>query len=200
MNKHQTAKDIIAAALPLVPFDGWNQSTLSKAAEQAGYKRTDAIRVFPGGAIDAVDFFIAEMDEEMLAQLKTYHLDGMKIRERIATAVRVRLESLAPHREAVRKALALEAMPFYAHRALKNLYKTVDAIWYAAGDTSTDFNFYTKRLLLAAVYSSTLLYWLDDKSPLYEHTWAFLDRRIADVMQIEKAKHQFKNWFSPQTT
>ena len=191
MDKIKTAIEILAHTLPLVPFEGWNQPTLAQAALAAGYKKTDVIRVFPGGAIDAIDFFIEATDNEMLETLKTYHLDSMKIRERIATAIRIRLTLLAPHREAVRKAIALQAMPFYCHRALKSLYKTVDAIWYAAGDNSTDFNFYTKRLLLAGVYSTTLLTWLDDKSPLYENTWSFLDRRIADVMKIEKAKQRF---------
>jgi len=194
MDKTKAAQDILQKALPLVPFEGWSQQTLAMAAEQAGYKKTDVIRVFPGGAINAVEFFIAQADTEMLEALQTYHLENMKIRERIATAIRVRLEALAPHREAVRRALVLEAMPFYCHRALKSLYTTVDAIWVAAGDSSTDFNFYTKRLLLAGVYSSTLLYWLDDKSPRFEGTWAFLDRRIADVMTIEKAKQRVKRW------
>ncbi len=130
----------------------------------------------------------------MAGSAASYHLETMKIRERIATCIHVRLQVMEPHREALRKTLALQALPFYAHRALKHLYATVDTMWYAAGDNSTDFNFYTKRLLLAGVYSSTLLIWLDDKTPGQETTWAFLDRRIADVMQIEKAKQHFKKW------
>lgn len=192
MDKSQAAADIIAHALPLVPFEGWNAPMLGKAAALAGYKKTDAIRVFPGGAIDAVEHFLAATDTAMLEALSHYPLDTMKIRERIAAAIRLRLEFLAPHREAVRRTLALLTLPIYAHRALKSLYRTVDTLWYAAGDTSTDFNFYTKRLTLAAVYSSTLLYWLDDKSPAYENTWAFLHRRIEDVMKIEKVKHQMR--------
>ena len=96
--------------------------------------------------------------------------------------------------EATRRALALLSLPFHAGRGLKLLYRTVDAMWYAAGDTSTDFNFYTKRATLAGVYSSTLLYWLSDRSPGGEATWAFLDRRIDDVMKIEKLKSQVRSW------
>jgi ubiquinone biosynthesis protein COQ9 len=195
MDKQKAATDILAQALPLVPFEGWTQRVLNQAAVDAGYKKTDAIRVFPGGAIDAVDAFIAQADSNMLDVFAGYHLDTMKIRERIATLIRLQLTALAPHREAVRKAVALQALPFYCHRALKNLYRTVDAIWYACGDQSTDFNFYTKRLLLGGVYSATLLTWLDDKTPGSEFTWQFLDRRIEDVMQIEKAKSRVKNWF-----
>ncbi len=194
MDKQKAAHDIIAQLLPRVPFDGWNQAALNAAAVAAGYKKTDAVRVFPGGAIDAVDFFSRQCDAAMLEALATYHLATMKIRQRIAAAVRLRLELQMPHREALRKAAALYALPLYAHRGLAGLYRTVDDIWHACGDTSTDFNFYTKRLLLAAVYSSTLLYWLDDKSPACEASWSFLDRRIADVMQIEKAKQAFKRW------
>jgi len=119
---------------------------------------------------------------------------GLKMRERIKGAVRIRLERHAGQREAVRRALALLSLPFNAGLALKLLYKTVDAMWYAAGDTSTDFNFYTKRATLAGVYSSTLLYWLNDRSPGSEATWGFLDRRIDDVMKIEKLKARVKSW------
>lgn len=196
MDKQKAASDILAQALPMVPFDGWNQQTLRMAAEKAGYKGTDAIRVFPNGAIDAVEYFLRSANDDMLKTLSSYNLETMKIRQRIATAVRVKLELLAPHREAVRKSLALLALPFNAGRGLKHLYETVDAIWHAAGDTSTDFNFYTKRLLLAGVYSTTLLHWLDDKSPAFESSWAFLDRRIEDVMQIEKAKAKLRGLFS----
>lgn len=195
MDKQKAARDILEKALPLVPFEGWNQQTLSLAAEQAGYKKTDAIRVFPGGAMDAIDAFLTHSDEEMETQLSTYHLDTMKIRERIATAIRLKITGFAPHREALRRALVIHAMPFNCTHALRSLYRTVDSVWYAIGDTSTDFNFYSKRLILAGVYFSTLLFWLDDRSPGFENTWAFLDRRIADVMTFEKAKHQFRNWY-----
>lgn len=196
MDKQKAALAIIEKALPLVPFEGWTQQTLGKAALAAGYKKTDAIRVFPGGAIDAVDAFLRYSDESMAETLATYHLDTMKIRERITAAIRIKLEAFAPHREALRKAVGMQAAPFHCHRALKSLYRSVDAMWYAIGDTSTDFNFYTKRLTLAGVYSTTLLYWLDDKSAGFENTWAFLDRRIGDVMTIEKTKHKFRSWYN----
>jgi ubiquinone biosynthesis protein COQ9 len=193
MDKQKAAADIIAHALPLAPFEGWNQQTLRKAALEAGYKRTDVIRVFPGGAVDAAEFVMSSYDRDMVDALKNYHLETMKIRERIATAIRIKLELMTPQREGIRKIIALMAMPFNCHKSLRHLYQTVDTIWYEAGDTSTDFNFYTKRLLLAGVYSTTLLHWLDDKSQGFESTWAFLDRRIEDVMKIEKAKQFIKN-------
>lgn len=192
MDKHKAAAEIIAHALPLVPFEGWSLHTLKKAAQQAGYRKTDAIRVFPGGAIDAVDTYLRLSDEAMVAALSGYHLDSMKIRERIARAVQLKLAAMAPHREAARKAVALQAMPFYCTHALQSLYHTVDAMWHAIGDTSTDFSFYSRRLTLAGVFSATLIYWLDDASPGHARTLEFLDRRIEDVMRIEKLKAQVK--------
>ena len=118
----------------------------------------------------------------------------MRIRDRIATAVRTRLDLLAPHKEAVRRAVAFEALPGNAPRALKAVYHTVDAMWHAAGDTATDWNFYTKRALLAGVYTSTVLIWLGDQSEDCAETWAFLDRRIEDVMRIEKAKAKVRGF------
>lgn len=196
MDKEKVRKEIISHALPLVPFDGWNQQVLGKAAIAAGYKKTDAVRVFSGGAIDAVDYYSRMIDAQMLEELSHYHLESMKIRERIKTAIRLRLELQTPHREVARRTIAMHSLPFYAHRGLKALYETVDNIWYGIGDTSTDFNFYSKRLTLAGVYSATLLFWLNDQSAGHTATWEFLDRRIDDVMKIEKAKFQIKSWIN----
>ena len=195
MDKAKAAQEIIAAALPLVPFEGWTQATLNQAATKAGYKSTDAIRVFSGGAIDAVDAYLRQCDLAMVEALQGYNLETMKVRERITLAVRLRISAYADHREAARRALAMQALPLYAHRALKSLYATVDEIWNAIGDTSTDFNFYTKRLTLAAVYSSTLLHWLDDESPDHMHSWEFLARRIENVMQFERFKQRMRTAF-----
>ena len=179
---------IILAALPHVPFDGWSRKILESAAESAGLGTSTAARLFPGGAKDAVAQFMDLADRLMLEDLGTLDLASMKIRVRIATAVRTRLARWTPHREAVRRALALSPLPPFAGGALRGWYKTVDAIWRAAGDKSTDFNFYTKRGLLAAVYGTTVLFWLDDRSDDCAATWAFLDRRIAEVMQVPQLK------------
>lgn len=177
---------LIEATLPHIAFDGWSVQALRQGAAVIGLDRADIERAFPGGGVEAVAHFISHADREMLEALDKMDLPAMKVRERIAAAIRVRLEQAAGHKEAVRKALAFLALPQHAGLALKSLYRTVDAIWYAAGDTATDYNFYTKRALLAGVYSSTLLYWLEDKSEGHEATWAFLDRRIANVMNIPK--------------
>ncbi len=186
-HRETVRRQILAAALPHVPFDGWTAATLAQSAVDAGHKATTALRVFPGGPIQAVEFWCADCDRAMVAALEARDPSSMKIRERIATAVRLRLEAVAAHREAVRRALGLLALPHNAPVAARSLWRTVDAIWYAAGDTATDFNWYTKRGLLAGVYGATLIYWLDDKSEGFADTWAFLDRRIADVMRVPKA-------------
>jgi len=179
---------LLEALLVHVPFDGWSARALAAAATDCGYDAGLVARAFPDGAIGALDFWVAETDAAMLHALETRDLAAMKIRDRVKVAILTRLELTAPHREAVRRALTLEVLPQHARRALKQLYRTVDAIWYAAGDTATDFNFYTKRLLLAGVYSTTLLRWQDDKSEGFAATAAFLDRRLADVMRIQQAK------------
>jgi ubiquinone biosynthesis protein COQ9 len=178
---------IIDAALPHVPFDGWTQAVLQQGAVDAGYDKVTALRVFPGGAVEAIEFWSKLADRRMLDELERRDLAAMKVRERIATAVRVRLEQNTGHREAVRRALSLLALPLNAGKGPALLWRTVDAIWYAAGDKATDFNYYTKRGLLAGVYSATVLYWLEDRSDGFANTWSFLDRRIADVMRVPQA-------------
>ena len=181
-------RDLLAALLPNVPFDGWSRKAMSRAELAAGLPRGTARRLFPGGPIDAVDFFVAEADRRMLADLEARDLTALPIRQRIATAVRIRLDALTRDKEVVRRALALQMLPGNAPRALKGLYRTVDAMWWACGDTATDFNHYTKRALLAGVYASTMVHWLNDTSEDDEDTWAFLDRRIESVMTIQKAR------------
>lgn len=177
---------VLRAALPNVPFDGWTLGTLEAGAEKEGLGRAAAHRLFPGGAKDAVSHWRALADRLMREDLARLDLSGMKVRERIAAGVRLHLERWTPYREAVRAALALSPLPPYAGASLKGWYNTVDAIWRAAGDKSTDYNFYTKRGLLAGVYAATLLYWLNDRSEGCGETWKFLDRRIQNVMEIPK--------------
>jgi ubiquinone biosynthesis protein COQ9 len=175
-------------------FDGWTRGALSAAARQLTLPAGEADRLFPGGPVQVLTHISERADLRTVEDMEKEGVAGLKMRERIKGAVRIRLERHAGQREAVRRALALLSLPFNAGLALKLLYKTVDAMWYAAGDTSTDFNFYTKRATLAGVYSSTLLYWLNDRSLGSEATWGFLDRRIDDVMKIEKLKAQVKSW------
>lgn len=180
---------IVQAALAHVPFDGWTAATLARAAEEAGYEPATALRVFPGGPLAAIAHWAQMADRAMLAAIDAEGeaFQALKIRAKIARAIRLRLEPLAAHREAVRRALALLALPQGVPVSLRTLWGTVDAVWYAAGDRATDYNHYTKRGLAAGVYSATLLYWLEDKSEGQVDTWTFLDRRIDNVMALPKA-------------
>jgi ubiquinone biosynthesis protein COQ9 len=183
---------LIEAMLPHVPFDGWTLQAVDAAAADLGIVPAMARLAFPGGAIDMVDAYIATADTGMAAALDTDAYRALKIRDRITAAIRTRLEQAAPHREAIRRASAVLAFPGNSVRAARLTWRTADNIWRAAGDSSTDFNFYSKRALAGAVYASTLLYWLNDESPDFADSWAFLDRRIAGVMRIEKAKARLK--------
>lgn len=184
---------LLPAALAHVPFDGWTARTLARAAADAGVGHDDLLRACPNGAADLVAHWVAQADRDMVAALGRRDLKTMKVRERIACAIRARLEPLAPHREAVRRALALQALPGRSAQAPRQLYRTVDAIWQAVGDGATDWSFYSRRLLLAGVYSATLLYWLNDRSDDASATWAFLDRRLADVMRLGRVRPRLES-------
>lgn len=179
--------EIVLATLPNVIFDGWSHRALREGAEAAGYDPGMALRAFPDGVAEAVAHFSAWADRQMLAELERHDLAVLRVRERIALAIRIRLDALAPHKEAVRLALSFLALPQHVVLAGRLVYRTVDAIWYAAGDTATDFNYYTKRGLLAGVYSATVLYWLNDTSEAHRDTWDFLERRIGDVMRLGRS-------------
>jgi ubiquinone biosynthesis protein COQ9 len=188
LNFDEKREALLLAALPIVAFDGWTEHTMAQAAEAAGIAAGEGALLFPRGTSDLIEAYSDWADAQMLARLDAVDIGTMKIRERITFAVRARLEVLVPHREATRRATSLLALPTNAVLASKMLYRTTDKIWRGIGDTSTDFNFYTKRATLAGVYSTTLLAWLNDSSEEAADTWAFLDRRIEDVMRIEKVK------------
>jgi len=188
----QDRRSLLTAMLDNVPFDGWTNKAMTAATDQAGFEPGFAYRAFPRGPLDAIIFFNQVADAEMVEWLQNQDLDEMRIRDRITHAVRSRLEQNASHRDAIQRGVTVLAFPANVPIGLQCLYRTVDAIWRAAGDTSTDFNFYTKRTLLAGVYSSTLVYWLNDNSDDFERTWWFLDRRIEDVMRISKLTASFR--------
>jgi ubiquinone biosynthesis protein COQ9 len=187
MSIEDTRRRLLNATLAHVPFDGWTGAAMMAGARDLGLSPAEAANAFPGGPVEMIEFMSLEADRRMLEALEREDLAALKVRERVALGVRRRLELYARDREAIRRALAVLALPQNGPLALRLLYRTVDAIWYAAGDTATDFNFYTKRALLAGVYGSTLLAWLDDRSPDLEESWAFLDRRIADAMRLPQA-------------
>ncbi len=181
------ADSIVEAMLPHVPFDGWTAKALAAGVEDAGFDPSAAPLAFPGGMVEVAEHFSALADKRMMAELEKRKVGELAVRERISLAVRVRLEQNAENREALRHLLSYLALPTNAPVALKCLYRTVDAMWHAAGDTATDFNFYTKRATLAGVFSTTVLYWLNDTSEGFENTFAFLERRIENAMTIGKA-------------
>jgi len=178
---------LIEAVAAHAAFDGWSDSALSAGAKDLGLDPALARNAFPGGAVEMIEFHSRLADRRMVAAYERAAGEGLKLREKVALAVRLRLEANYANREAIRRALTILALPIHAPIAMRALYRTVDAVWIAVGDRSTDYNFYTKRALLAGVYGSTVLFWLNDKSPGAGDSWAFLDRRIADVMRVPKA-------------
>ena len=194
---HEEARDKILLAMLLhVTFDGWSRRSLVGGVADAGYTPDTALRAFPGGLREVADHFAFYMDQQMLTELTHYKINKMKIRERIATCVRVRLQLFTRYREAVRRLVSFLALPSNAALATRCAWRTCSVMWYAAGDTSADFNYYTKRGLLMPVYSTTLLYWLNDSSEKFENTWAFLDRRIANVLKIPMYQSKLKSALS----
>jgi ubiquinone biosynthesis protein COQ9 len=173
-------------------FDGWSRAAVDSAAQQLGIDTVQARLAMPKSQAGMIDTYIQEVDRALEAHFTPELLAGMKIREKIRSLVWQRLEIQGPAREAIRRALAILAMPQNVPLALRISWRTADLMWRIAGDISTDFNHYTKRMTLGAVYGSTLLVWLDDQSEGWTDTAAFLDRRIDDVMKIEKLKADWR--------
>lgn len=186
------ADRLLDAALTHVPFDGWSEATFRAAIADSGIEAGLARALYPRGALDMALAYHRRGDAAMLRRLESTDLSALRFRDRIARAVRFRLEAVED-RELVRRGMTLFALPQNAAEGTRALWCTADAIWTALGDTSDDVNWYTKRATLSGVYGSVVLYWLGDDSPGHAATWGFLDRRIDDVMQIEKVKADIRD-------
>lgn len=183
---------LLAQALEHAAFDGFTARLLARAGEAVGADAAALKRLFPDGPVSLVEAYSDAVDAEMDAALAKRGLSRLKIRERIREAVLARIAALRPHKDAARRAAAFLTVPPNAALGAKLLYGTVDRMWRAAGDTSTDFNFYSKRAILAGVWSSTLMRWFTDDDADEAATRAFLDARIENVMQFEKLKARVK--------
>jgi ubiquinone biosynthesis protein COQ9 len=173
---------------PNAAFDGWNAKAVAAAADAIGADQDVARLAVPGDAVGMIDLWFADIDRRMAAALPPETLGAMKIRGRITALIEARLDALAPDREALRRAVAILAMPQNAARAAKLGWRSADVMWRLAGDTATDYNHYTKRAMLAGIYAATIAVFLNDESEGQAETRAFLARRIENIMQFEKAK------------
>ena len=182
---------LMLTALPNVAFDGWSNSTFVAACREADISEKKARLFCPRGALDLAIAFHKWGDDQFETAFTKKKISELKVREKIRKAVELRIK-LASDKEAVRRGAVLFALPIYAFEGSRLIWDTSDLIWELIGDNSEDYNWYSKRAILSAVYASTVLYWLGDNSEGSEETWHFLDRRIADVMKFETARVQLK--------
>lgn len=178
---------ILSYCLKNCIFDGWTEKLLADACENAGLEPNYHRVIFPFGVVDLIDFYVDETSDYVAKNLKT---DGLRTHEKIREAVKLRLIKHSKDKEIIKLCLAVYAK--HPLRGMSATYRVVDSMWRICGDTATDWNFYSKRALLAGVYSSTLLYWLNDNSDNNEATWKFLDSRLKNIAELGKAKKKIK--------
>lgn len=181
---------VLEKALIHVSFSGWQDDVITEALKDLEQDPSWNWRLFPEGTRDLLEFWSLSLDQKMLEILNQENTATLKIREKIALAVQTRIRLLIPHRDAAIQASRFFLRPQHAPLALRLVAKTVSEIWYWAGDRSTDYNYYTKRILLGGVYSSTLAYWLKDTSADFEKTWLFLNKRIENVLALSRWKRR----------
>jgi ubiquinone biosynthesis protein COQ9 len=190
--------EIIRATLPHVAFEGWTAKAVHAGLADLGLPQEAAGLAFPGGMAEMIRHWASMLDRQMEEAMAAAadEMAMLTLPERVARAVRLRLEACRPDREAVRRAIAYLALPLSQAVALRITYETVDAIWYAAGDRSTDFSYYTRRASLTAVYAATVMFWLDDHSDDSAATWAFLDRRLDDLGRLHRLRRSITDALS----
>lgn len=181
---------LLECALDHVVFDGWSDAAFDAVCEETGIDPALALSYYPRRGLDMAVAFHKRGDAQMVARMRQENLLRLRYSERVAAGVRFRLEAVEAHKEAVRRGSTLFALPNHALQGAQLIWGTADAIWTALGDSSDDYNWYSKRAILSAVYGSVVLFWLGDESEGHTATWDFLDRRIGNVMQFEKVKAQ----------
>lgn len=180
---------VLGEALPAdAAFDGWTARAVAASCARTGIDPHVGALAFSDAPVAMIDAWFASVDSKMVAACPADDLATRKIRERITHLVETRLALIAPHREALRRAQAILAHPRNMAKALRLGWRAADVMWRQAGDTATDYNHYSKRAILGSVYAATMLVFVNDESPDYGDTKAFLARRIEGVMQFEKAK------------
>jgi ubiquinone biosynthesis protein COQ9 len=179
---------VIHALLPLVPEAGWTPRAIAAALRATGLPEEEATFLFPRGPVSAIEAWLDLADREMAEAVGD--LSGLRTPDRIRTLIATRLRQAGPHREAVRQALAVQSLPWNVPSALRTAARTANAIWYAAGDTSADFSWYTRRLSLSAVYGATLAFWLRDESADIGPTLDFLDRRLEGLARVGRLRRR----------
>lgn len=184
---------LLTAILPHVSFDGWTKPAFDLALNDSGVDVGLSHQAAPRGAYDLAIAFHRQGDAQMVEALGAAETSGLRFRDKVTLAVKLRLKTAEAEKEAVRRGVTLFSLPMNAAEGSRLIWGTADAIWNALGDTSRDLNWYTKRATLSGVYSSTVLYWLGDASEDHEDTWGFLDRRIENVMQFEQVKAKFRD-------
>ncbi len=187
----ETADRLLDAALVHVPFDGWSEATFRAAAADAGMDPARARALFPRGALGMAVAWHRRGDDLMAERLRQADLSALRYTEKVAKAVRLRIEAIED-KEILRRSMALFALPQHAAEGARLLWGTADRIWRELGDTSDDINWYSKRAILSGVYGATVLYWLGDTSEGHAATWAFLDRRMEGVTRFEKTKAKLR--------
>jgi ubiquinone biosynthesis protein COQ9 len=192
MERSEERDAALRAALVHVPRLGWSRAALEAGLRDLGHDGREAEWLFPGGPIEAVEAWCDLADREMEAAARAEDLLALRIPERIRRVLTLRLEANEAHKEAIRRALALQSLPWNLASAMRTVGRTADSMWAAAGDTSADLSWYTRRATLSGVYGATLAFWLQDDEPGFPATRAFLDRRLADLARLQGKRPKAK--------
>lgn len=194
LKQQEIRKSLLIQSLNHIPFDGWTEKSLLAAAVDLNIEAPVALNAFPGGGLEMIALHSQIADQWMEEDYQLIAEKPHRLSEKVALLIRLRMQPWSIYREAIKSGLGLLAMPSHAALGARLLYETIDRIWRILGDKSVDFNFYTKRATLAAIYSATLLYWLEDKSSDHHDTWLFLERRLAMLGKIPKWKANITKW------
>tara|TARA_Y100000994_G_scaffold207401_1_gene179915 strand:- start:411 stop:1040 length:630 start_codon:yes stop_codon:yes gene_type:complete len=191
INIKKNRNDILNLAKKNLIPNGWNKNLVNLIAKEKKFSKSQIISLFPEGYKSILEFYISSTDEDMINQCKKLDLIRMKTSDRVCQIIKKRFEINQKEKKIIKKTLLYLTLPQNSKLAANSLYKTVDNIWYIAGDNSTDFNFYTKRAILSVIYTSTIFYWIFRDKDL-DQTEKFLKNQLSKLSKVPKIKEKIK--------
>ncbi|MBS7809636.1 COQ9 family protein [Roseococcus pinisoli] len=173
--------ELIRAVVARAGHDGWTPAVLRQALEDRGEAPELLSNHFPRGVLGAIEAWMGLVDQEMAVAAAEEDLAALRTPARIRRLIELRLQAMEPDRDAMRRAAAVLALPWNMAAGLRCTSASASAIWYAAGDESADFSWYTRRATLVGILAAVTLFWLRPNPPTLEETLSFLDRRLSEL-------------------
>ena len=181
---------ILEASKKILMIRSWDEKSLSLISKKTNISANEINLLFPNAFFDLIIFSLDQINIELERKFQTYNILRFPLHLRIKKILMHKFNLMNKNKKFYNKIFFNLLLPSKNQFKLKQLYKSVDIIWYIAADNSTDFNFYTKRMILAGIYIRLMLFFFNNNDLIKLEE--LLDKDLKRVLKIPKLKAKFK--------